>query len=156
MWVDPEAFRQFTKRLLFLDRLNGYLRLKSGTVFFPACLHTSKINHFIKFTQWSEFAGVLYIDRATRTLFFKVYDAKTSENAKIFMDECLAFFPFEITHVLTDNGLEFTNRLIKSKKEIFVKNSLSLTKSVKKTILNIGLQNPIRLKQMVWLKEPTE
>ena len=56
------------------------------------------------------------IDRATRTLFFKVYDAKTSENAKIFMDECLAFFPFEITHVLTDNGLEFTNRLIKSKK----------------------------------------
>jgi hypothetical protein len=116
MWVDPEAFRQFTKRLLFLDRLNGYLRLKSGTVFFPACLHTSKINHFIKFTQWSEFAGVLYIDRATRTLFFKVYDAKTSENAKIFMDECLAFFPFEITHVLTDNGLEFTNRLIKSKK----------------------------------------
>ena len=32
------------------------------------------------------------------------------------MHECLYFFPFEITHVLTDNGLEFTNRLLKSKK----------------------------------------
>lgn len=32
------------------------------------------------------------------------------------MNKCLGYFPFEITHVLTDNGLEFTNRLIKSKK----------------------------------------
>lgn len=31
------------------------------------------------------------------------------------MGECLAFFPFGITHVLTDNGLEFTNRLLKDK-----------------------------------------
>jgi len=26
------------------------------------------------------------------------------------------FFSFEITHILTDNGLEFTNKLLKSKK----------------------------------------
>jgi len=32
------------------------------------------------------------------------------------MKECIDFFPFEITHVLTDNGLEFTNRLLKNKK----------------------------------------
>ncbi len=32
------------------------------------------------------------------------------------MLKCLDFFPFAITHVLTDNGLEFTNKLIKSKK----------------------------------------
>lgn len=32
------------------------------------------------------------------------------------MEDCIAFFPFELTHVLTDNGLEFTNRLLKSKK----------------------------------------
>lgn len=32
------------------------------------------------------------------------------------MLECLDFFPFGITHVLTDNGLEFTNRLLKNKK----------------------------------------
>ena len=33
------------------------------------------------------------------------------------MKGCLDFFPFGITHVLTDNGLEFTNRLLKNKKE---------------------------------------
>jgi len=56
------------------------------------------------------------IDRATRSLFYRVYEVKSSENTEDFMNRCLEFFPFEITHVLTDNGLEFTNRLIKSKK----------------------------------------
>ena len=32
------------------------------------------------------------------------------------MDKCFDFFPIYITHILTDNGLEFTNRLIMSKK----------------------------------------
>ncbi len=49
-------------------------------------------------------------------MYYEVYDSKTSENAEGFMNKCLSFFPFGITHVLTDNGLEFTNRLIKSKK----------------------------------------
>ena len=49
------------------------------------------------------------IDRATRNLYFEVYDAKTSENTDKFMNNCLEYFPFNITHVLTDNGLEFTN-----------------------------------------------
>ena len=54
------------------------------------------------------------IDRATRTLYYKIYEAKTSKNAESFLLECIDFFPFKITHVLTDNGLEFTNRLLKS------------------------------------------
>jgi len=75
----------------------------------------------IDVTYLPKFDGVKYylfvaIDRATRTLYFEVYDAKTSENTEKFMNNCLEFFPFQITHVLTDNGLEFTNRLIKSKK----------------------------------------
>lgn len=56
------------------------------------------------------------IDRATRTLYFKIYDAKTAANATSFLKECINFFPYKMTHVLTDNGLEFTNRLLKSKK----------------------------------------
>jgi len=72
-------------------------------------------------TYLPKIGGVKYylfvaIDRATRTIYFKIYDAKTSLNAERFMKECLAFFPFGITHVLTDNGLEFTNRLLKNKK----------------------------------------
>jgi transposase InsO family protein len=55
------------------------------------------------------------IDRATRSLYYKVYDAKTADNAEDFMKDCIAHFPFGITHVLSDNGLEFTNRFIKSK-----------------------------------------
>lgn len=75
----------------------------------------------IDVTYLPKINGVKYylfvaIDRATRTLYYKVYDAKTSENAENFMLECLDFFPFGITHVLTDNGLEFTNRLLKNKK----------------------------------------
>ncbi len=75
----------------------------------------------IDVTYLPKFDGAKYylfvaIDRATRTLFYEVYDAKTSENAELFMNNCLEFFPFGITHILTDNGLEFTNRLIKSKK----------------------------------------
>jgi transposase-like protein len=56
------------------------------------------------------------IDRATRSLLYRVYEAKTAENTEDFMNRCLEYFPFEVTHVLTDNGPEFTNRLIKSKK----------------------------------------
>jgi len=58
------------------------------------------------------------IDRATRTLYYKIYDAKTSENAEKFLNECIEFFPIYITHSLSDNGLEFTNRLLVSKKGI--------------------------------------
>jgi len=75
----------------------------------------------IDVTYLPKINGVKYylfvaIDRATRLMYYKVYTAKTSKNTEFFMNECLAFFPFNITHVLTDNGLEFTNRLLKSKK----------------------------------------
>jgi len=75
----------------------------------------------IDVTYLPKFDGIKYylfvaIDRATRTMYYYVYDAKTSENTEDFMNKCLQFFPFGITHVLTDNGLEFTNKLIKSKK----------------------------------------
>jgi transposase InsO family protein len=56
------------------------------------------------------------IDRCTRAMIYWVYEAKTANNTEDFMDKCMAFFPFKITHILTDNGLEFTNRLIISKK----------------------------------------
>ena len=56
------------------------------------------------------------IDRATRTLYYQIYDAKSAANAEDFLEKCIEFFPVYITHILTDNGLEFTNRLLKSKK----------------------------------------
>ena len=55
------------------------------------------------------------IDRATRLMFYKIYDSKTAENASDFLVCCKSFFPFEINTVLTDNGKEFSNRLHKGK-----------------------------------------
>lgn len=50
------------------------------------------------------------IDRATRLMYFKVYENKTCANAVSFLEECKAYFPFYISHVLTDNGAEFTDK----------------------------------------------
>lgn len=55
------------------------------------------------------------IDRATRLLFYKIYDAKTAHNASDFLSRCKSFFPFTITKILTDNGKEFTLKLHKGR-----------------------------------------
>ena len=82
------------------------------------------------------------IDRATRTLYYKAYQAKTAENAEDFMNECLDFFPFKITHVLTDNGLEFTNKLIKSKKGEHCKKDSKLDEICKENDIEHRLTKP--------------
>jgi hypothetical protein len=58
-------------------------------------------------------------------MIYWIYENKIAENTEDFMDKCIAFFPFQITHILTDNGLDprvkleqakqFTNRLLKTK-----------------------------------------
>ena len=55
------------------------------------------------------------IDRTTRLMYYKLYKNKTADNAVDFLQECKEFFPFEITHILTDNGLEFTDKWVKGK-----------------------------------------
>lgn len=80
----------------------------------PGYLHFD-VTYMPKFNKKGSYLYVA-IDRATRILYFKIYDHKTAENTDLFFDECMNYFPFIITHILTDNGLEFTNRLIKSKK----------------------------------------
>jgi len=80
----------------------------------PGYLHFD-VTYMPKFNKIGSYLYVA-IDRATRTMYYKVYDNKTAENTDLFFDECMSFFPFFITHILTDNGFEFTNRLIRSKK----------------------------------------
>jgi transposase InsO family protein len=48
------------------------------------------------------------IDRATRLSYLAVYEHKDKEAATDFLGKCLAFFPFKVGKVLTDNGREFT------------------------------------------------
>lgn len=79
----------------------------------PGYIHID-VTYLPKFNGKSYYLFVA-IDRCTRVMIYWVYENKTAENTEDFMDKCLAFFPFKITHILTDNGLEFTNRLLKSK-----------------------------------------
>jgi transposase InsO family protein len=51
------------------------------------------------------------IDRATRWVFVRVYPAKTAANARRFLRDLERAAPMKITHILTDNGKEFTDRL---------------------------------------------
>jgi len=115
----PEKIRSAVYRTFIRERINKVPekekeKAKKFKEYDPGFLH-------IDVTYLPKINGVKYylfvaIDRATRTLYYKIYDAKTSENTKDFMLKCLDFFPFRITHVLTDNGLEFTNQLLKNKK----------------------------------------
>jgi transposase InsO family protein len=57
------------------------------------------------------------IDRATRVMYYKVYTNRRVDSSNDFLNECIEFFPFTITHILTDNGLEFTNRFSRGAKE---------------------------------------
>jgi transposase-like protein len=117
--LEPEKIRSAVYRTFVREGVNKVPekereKAKKFKEYDPGFLH-------IDVTYLPKLNGVKYylfvaIDRATRTLYYKIYDAKTSENTKDFMLECLDFFPFGITHVLTDNGLEFTNRLLKNKK----------------------------------------
>ncbi len=89
-------------------------KAKTFKAYQPGYLHVD-VTYLPKFKKESSYLFVA-IDRATRTLFYTVYPNKTAQSTQDFFDRCMAFFPFDITHILTDNGLEFTNRLIKSKK----------------------------------------
>jgi transposase InsO family protein len=116
--INPSITRSAIYRTFVREKINKVPekekdKAKKFKEYEPGYLH-------IDVTYLPKFNGVKYylfvaIDRATRTMYYEVYDAKTSENAEDFINKCLAFFPFEITHILTDNGLEFTNKLLKSK-----------------------------------------
>jgi transposase-like protein len=89
-------------------------KAKKFKAYQPGYLHID-VTYLPKFNGKSAYLFVA-IDRATRTLYYEIYDDKTAKSTDDFFDRCLNFFPFIITHILTDNGLEFTNRLIMSKK----------------------------------------
>jgi transposase InsO family protein len=116
---NPSISRSSVYRCLKRNNLNKVPqaekeKAKKFKAYQPGYLHID-VTYLPKFDNQSCYLFVA-IDRATRTLFYKTYDNKTAQSTDDFFDECMGFFPFTITHILTDNGLEFTNRLIKSKK----------------------------------------
>jgi transposase InsO family protein len=55
------------------------------------------------------------IDRSTRLSFLFVYENKNKKAATDFLNKCLAFFPFKVSKILTDNGREFTLKGFKNR-----------------------------------------
>ena len=55
------------------------------------------------------------IDRATRLSLLWVYESKDKQGATDFLKRCLAFYPFKISKILTDNGREFTLKGFKNR-----------------------------------------
>jgi transposase-like protein len=89
-------------------------KAKKFKAYEPGYLHID-VTYLPKLENVKQYLFVA-IDRATRLIFYWMYDTKTADNTEDFMQRCKAFFPFTITHILTDNGLEFTNALLVSKK----------------------------------------
>jgi len=117
--LEPEKIRSAVYRTFVRHEINRVpekqkQKAKKFKEYDPSYLH-------IDVTYLPKINGVKYylfvaIDRATRSLYYQIYDSKSSTNAKDFLEKCIEFFPVYSTHILTDNGLEFTNRLLKSKK----------------------------------------
>lgn len=112
-------------------RSNVYRTLKAFGINQVPQEEKAKVNKFkeyepgylhIDVTYLPKINGVKYylfvaIDRASRLLFFMIYEHKTAANAEDFFNRCIKFFPFYITHILTDNGLEFTDKFTRGKDE---------------------------------------
>lgn len=134
----PTISRSAVYRCLVCNQLNQLPveekeKAKKFKAYAPGYLPVD-VTYMPKFNKVGSYLFVA-IDRATRTLYYEIFAHKTAESTQVFFDNCMAFFPFAITHILTDNGLEFTNRLIKSKKgELCAKPSLLDSKCAENNI----------------------
>jgi transposase InsO family protein len=89
----PEEQKERSK--LFKEYKPGFLHVDVS--------YLPKINGI----RWYLFVA---IDRATRIIYFEIYENKTALNAVNFLRNCQEFYGFKIEKVLTDNGFEFTNK----------------------------------------------
>lgn len=90
----------------------------------PGYLHID-VTYLPKFDNQKYYLFVA-IDRASRLMYYKVYENKTAQNAVKFLKACKAYFPCYITHILTDNGLEFTDRFVGKTKEVSGKHTFDV------------------------------
>ena len=129
-WMELDDLVDTVRKMIpHANRSNIYRTLKSFDINKVPQAQKAKAKLFkeyepgylhIDVTYLPKFDGQKYylfvaIDRATRLLYYKVYKNKSSSNAVAFLKECKEYFPFYITHILTDNGLEFTDKWARGK-----------------------------------------
>jgi transposase InsO family protein len=86
-------------------------RVQIDVKYVPAsCLvGSAKGQRFYQFTAIDEFSRLRYIE---------AFEEKSSFSSATFLKNVVQFFPFPVRCVQTDNGLEFTNRLSSSKRDL--------------------------------------
>jgi hypothetical protein len=98
------VYRLFVKENINKLSIEKREKAKKFKEYEPGYLHID-VTYLPKFKGKATYLFVA-IDRCTRAMIYWVYEHKTAENTEDFMEKCIAFFPFKITHILTDNGLE--------------------------------------------------
>lgn len=109
--VLPHVQRSSVHRLFVregVNRLHQPAPKEPGTfkAYPPGFLHIDQF--YLPKLEGTKRYCFLAVDRATRMMFLHVYESKDKEAATDFLNRCLAFYPFTITTILTDNGREFT------------------------------------------------
>jgi transposase InsO family protein len=118
--VIPHASRSTISRTLRSQKISRVpeeerSRAKKFKEYAPGFLHMDVT--YLPKIDGTKYYLFVAIDRATRLMYYKVYRSKTVTSATDFLNECARFFPFAITHTLTDNGTEFTNRFSRGQTE---------------------------------------
>ena len=119
--VIPQATRSTVWRVLKSFGINTVPKEKKEAAkkfkaYTPGFVHMD-VTYFPGIEEKQRLYLFVAIDRATRLLFYKIYPNKRADSAKDFLEACRNFFPFHITHILTDNGNEFTDRFSQGRKE---------------------------------------
>lgn len=110
------AFSRASLHRFLVSQGLGHQRVARATsqpfkAYEPGFLHID-CTYLPKMEGQTRFAFVA-IDRATRMAFVQLLEKRSRASATGFLVDALAFFPFKIHRVLTDNGCEFTNRFFK-------------------------------------------
>lgn len=69
------------------------------------------------------------IDRVSKLAYVWLTDKKTQYTGKTFLERVIAFYPYKINYILTDNGGEFTNKAYKANKLIHMHSFEKLCKA---------------------------
>ncbi|WP_018873946.1 IS481 family transposase [Thioalkalivibrio sp. ALJ16] len=87
-------------------------RRKSFKAYAPGFVHVD-VKYLPKLAEESSRRYLFVaIDRATRWVYLEVRSSKSGAAARGFLKRLLERAPFYVTHVLTDNGKEFTDRFV--------------------------------------------
>lgn len=121
----PEVLYRVMKKLGMYNPKSKSKSKKKNKPYIQMTFPGERIQVDIKFVPTECIVGdeKLYqytaIDEFSRFRYIQIYNERSTYISKLFIQEVIKFFPFQIKCVRTDNGLEFTNKLVSDKLTLF-------------------------------------